>query len=196
MTDLKHVLSIDPGKSSGLALGSYSDTQPYTLVKCWQVSGGPEGLHDWLERHRFDDDVAGGLSFARSLGNWYAGIEMEVCYEKFTPLQNKGFAQTLDSTTPLVCEGVLMSLGIVPWYPGGNPQRPNEMYRYGGKDKKEKLKLARKFLKDHDMLPTGKTVGQKDAHDSISAILHGIAFLVKQKHGPTMKMILEWSNNG
>lgn len=182
MSELKHVLSIDPGKSSGVALGSYSDTQPYTLVKCWQFGGGAEGLHKWVVNNLRQ--------------HWDYPQPDHIVTEKYTPLQNKGFAQTLDSTTPLVCEGVLMSLGVVPWYPEGNFQRPNEMYRYGGKDKKEKLKLARKFLKDHDMLPTGKVVGQKDANDAVSAILHGIAFLVKQKHGPTMKMILDWSNGG
>ena len=193
MTDLNHVLSIDPGKSSGLALGSYSDTEPYTLIKCWQIEGGPEGLYNWF--NSYDGEVDEHVWFWVFKGVWTAGDGLEVVAEKFTPLQNKGFAQTLDSTTPLVCEGVLMSLGVMPWYPEGNWRRPNEMYRYGGKDKKEKLKLARKFLKDHDMLPTGKTVGQKDANDAVSAILHGIAFLVKQKHGPTMKMILDWSND-
>ena len=45
----RYILSFDPGKESGVALGYYSDTEPFRLLERWQVSGGLEGLLAWLD---------------------------------------------------------------------------------------------------------------------------------------------------
>ena len=41
-----YVLAFDPGKSSGVALLSYSETEPARLVKAWQFGNGVQGLID------------------------------------------------------------------------------------------------------------------------------------------------------
>ena len=165
------MLACDPGKSSGIALLAYNETEPAKLVKAWQFGNGVQGLLDWLEKYYPN---SGWL-----LPFWLS--EVVVVSEKFTPLQGKGFAQTLDSTLPLVCEGVLIAYGIMPVYDSKEKrwQRPNTMYMYGGSTLAEKKKRAREFLKKHGLYVTGKELGAPDNNDAVSAILHGIAYVVK-----------------
>jgi hypothetical protein len=53
----------------------------------------------------------------------------------------------------------------------------------------DKKKLSRAFLKDHGLYTTGSQVGMKDADDVISATLHGIAWLRRQRHMPTLRAL-------
>lgn len=41
------ILSIDPGNSSGIALGDYTDHTPYKLRQVWQVPGGVRAFVEW-----------------------------------------------------------------------------------------------------------------------------------------------------
>ena len=186
-----YVLAFDPGKSSGIALLSYSETEPARLVKAWQFGNGVQGLLDWLDAHRLWDYDCGYGSHEQiwilpmtahpSSSGYVRDSQLTVISEKFTPLQGKGFAQTLDSTLPLVCEGVLIAHGIMPVYDSKEKrwQRPNTMYMYGGSTLAEKKKRAREFLKKHGLYVTGKELGAPDNNDAVSAILHGIAYVVK-----------------
>lgn len=179
MTD-QYILSIDPGVSNGLALGVIGDSMPYKAVMRFQFSGGALGLHAWIKAN-YD-----------CLRRDYHVL---VCAEKFIPLQNKGFAQTLGSTMPLVCEGVLLADGVMPDYPSKEWVPPRNQYLYGGKDLAEKKKLAKDFLKANGMYLTGKDVSAPDAADAISATLHGISYAAKTlKHRPTWEMISEMVN--
>jgi len=45
------LLTFDPGKSTGIALGEYSDSDPYKLVKVWQTQNGLHGVLEWLGEH-------------------------------------------------------------------------------------------------------------------------------------------------
>lgn len=186
-----YVLAFDPGKSSGVALLSYSETEPAKLVKAWQFGNGVQGLLDWLDAHRpWDYDCGYGsheqiwilpMTAHPSSSGYVRDSQLTVISEKFTPLQGKGFAQTLDSTLPLVCEGVLIAYGIMPVYDSKEKrwQRPNTMYMYGGSTLAEKKKRAREFLKKRGLYVTGKELGAPDNNDAVSAILHGIAYVVK-----------------
>lgn len=173
-----YVLAFDPGKSSGIALLSYSETEPARLVKAWQFGNGVQGLLDWLENYYPN---SGWL-----LPFWLS--EVVVVSEKFTPLQGKGFAQTLDSTLPLVCEGVLIAYGIMPVYDSKEKrwQRPSLMYRHGGSTLAEKKKRSRAFLKKNGLYVLPKELGTPDNNDAISAILHGLNYITHTlNHRPT-----------
>lgn len=41
---MKTLISIDPGKSSGLVVGTYSDTEPFKVTHAFQIEGGVEGF--------------------------------------------------------------------------------------------------------------------------------------------------------
>lgn len=192
----KYVLAFDPGKSSGVALLAYNETEPVRLVKAWQFGNGVQGLLDFVE------DVFDPFAFGWVLptprfpqtGEYIRSSSITVISEKFTPLQGKGFAQTLDSTLPLVCEGVLIAYWIMPVYDSKEKrwQRPNTMYMYGGSTLAEKKKRAREFLKKHGLYVTGKELGAPDNNDAVSAILHGIAYVVKTlEHRPTWDAYFE-----
>lgn len=176
-----YVLAFDTGKSSGVALLSYSETEPARLVKAWQFDNGVQGLLDWLENHYPNSGWLLPYSPDSEAERLFWSSEVVVVSEKFTPLQGKGFAQTLDSTLPLVCEGVLIAYWIMPVYDSKEKrwQRPNTMYMYGGSTLAEKKKRAREFLKKHGLYVTGKELGTPDNNDAVSAILHGIAYVVK-----------------
>ena len=174
MTDNKYVLSFDLGRSSGVALGKYSETEPYSLVQAWQFGNGCEGLIDWLHHKHVKQPYTA------------------IC-EKYVPLSGKGFNQTLASVEALVAEGVLLAFGVMPFYPDPRWRRPVEMYFVGGKDKAEKRKRLKKFLKDTDNYVFGKELGQPDNEDSVSAIAHGIAYVMKiETHAPTFRMVADW----
>ena len=172
MTDSKYVLSFDPGKSSGIALGHYTETQPYHLLRAWQFSGGAMGLIDWI-KHKH---VSG---------------PMTIISEKFTPRPNGKFGLTLASVESLVGEGVLLAFDLMPPYTPSESrwQQPQMQYFVGGKDKTEKRKRLKKFLKDTDNYVFGKELGQPDNEDAVSAIAHGIAYVMKiETHAPTSRM--------
>lgn len=181
---MKYVLAIDPGKSSGIALLSYSDTQPAKLVAAWQFSGGIQGLLDWTEIN-WSSRLFGFFY----LGNSEIPIEdITVVAEKFVPIPGRGFTQGLDSTLPLVGEGVLIALGYMPVYSPEEKrwQRPQAMYKHGGKSLAEKKKLSRAFLKKHEMYVTGKQLEAPDSDDAMSAILHALSYITHTiKHQPT-----------
>lgn len=188
------MLAVDPGKSSGIALLAYNETEPVRLVKAWQFGNGVQGLLDWLENHYPNSGWLLPYSPDSEAERLFWSSEVVVVSEKFTPLQGKGFAQTLDSTLPLVCEGVLIAYWIMPVYDSKEKrwQRPNTMYMYGGSTLAEKKKRAREFLKKHGLYVTGKELGAPDNNDAVSAILHGIAYVVKTlEHRPTWDAYFE-----
>ena len=194
----KYVLACDPGKSSGVALLAYNETEPAKLVKAWQFGNGVQGLIDWLDVHRLWDYDCGYGSHEQfwilpmtahpSSSGYVWDSQLTVISEKFTPLQGKGFAQTLDSTLPLVCEGVLIAYGVMPVYDSKEKrwQRPSLMYRHGGSTLAEKKKRSRAFLKKNGLYVLPKELGTPDNNDAISAILHGLNYLTHTlNHRPT-----------
>ena len=205
---MTYLLSVDPGVSSGIVLGTYSETAPYRTVESWQVGGGLQGLLDWLDTNTTRFGPMGNLLPSLSVRSFnpdatftVAGVEYKeisstseivdvtIC-EKFTPLQNTGFSLTLKAVEPLRLEGGLVALGIMPDYLPEHYDvwpRPSAMYFKGGSTKAEKLKRSRAWLKEHGLLLTGKDVGQPDADDAISATLHAFAYLIRKRHLPTMK---------
>lgn len=77
---MKNIMSIDPGKSTGVAFGTYSDTQPYELVDVFQIPGGIVGFNEWLHNNHFtnlDEDytVVSEKFVLRSSNAFVADVE-------------------------------------------------------------------------------------------------------------------------
>lgn len=207
------LISIDPGMQTGISVGTYSDTEPYTLTHSFQIGGGVEGFikkvrvskgEDWTMRAYAYLHVGGRTDF--SLGSeepfecedkrypecpdddhlcyrdeWVSNTE--VIAEKFTSRGGgQGFALRTEHLEPLRIEGAMLALGLQPHWVS-----PPQQYFAGGKTKPEKKKAQHRWLKEHDLYVTGKMVDSPDADDVRSSIAHAIAYLVRQKHMPTIQ---------
>lgn len=183
---MTHLLVIDPGKSTGITLGTYSDTEPYQRVEYWQFGRGLYGLSDWISDHIQNNHLFWYDPDGEEM--WVSLDHVTIVTEKFVPLQNKGFGLTLDSVEPLRLEGVLVHEGLMPDYAPEEKQwqRADKQYFMGGTKKPEKRKRAKDFLRKHGLYLTGKNVGCKDAEDVVSSQLHAFAYLRGQRHLPTL----------
>lgn len=172
------LVSIDPGKSSGVAVIQFDSHSVY-LSSAYQTSGGVSGFRSLLDTVQSEWGEADPI--------WIS--------EKFSPRPGKGFSLGLDSTLPLVCEGVLIDRGILPEYMAGERhwRSPSMQYLVGGSTLSDKRKRQAKFLKDSGFYRTGKDFGTPDADDFRSATAHGLAYLARElKHKPTFQMISDW----
>ena len=203
------LISIDPGMSSGIAVGTYSDTEPFQLTHVFQIEGGLKGfvknvryiVHDYgdygslfVSREQFNlwdtlypvcdcvsDDCSCPLVVREELG--------EVICEKFTPRPNGKGGLTLASVEPLRIEGHLVGSGIMPDYPDKAWRQPSSQYFMcptRGVTLPEKKKAANKWLRENGFYFTGKDVGCKDADDARSATLHALSYL-RKFHRPTQE---------
>lgn len=112
---MPYILSLDPGKSSGIAFGYYGDRVPYESHRVWQVENGLEGFLDWYEREWF------GLSL----------LKPEIVSERFVLRSQKFVADT----TPLLIEGamrVLFGKDIHYQLRGEKAKIANDHLKHGG----------------------------------------------------------------
>ncbi len=179
-------LSIDPGMSNGLCEFTWGDDEPFKPVRLLQFSGGAPALAKVVK------GMGLGVSTGRGMTP-YAVLSSKrldaLVVEKFTPRSARAgaeFALTRDSAEPLRGEGVLIGLGLEEMIQWGEP---SQQYFMGGESLPEKKKRAREFLKLHGLYLTGSMVGQQDADDAISAELHAIAWLRRQRHMPTIEAL-------
>lgn len=191
----KYILSFDLGLSCGVALGRYSETGPYSLVTGWQFEGSVEALVEWVNERAIigDDNEIVAWDFD---DDWYFDdVEnLTTIAEKYTVRPNGGGGQSRASTMPLVCEGALIALGVMPGYVAGGDRwsEPANQYFVGGKSKSEKRTRLKNFLKATDNYRFGKELGSPDNEDFVSATAHGIHYVMSaQKHRPTFDMIKE-----
>lgn len=172
----EYLFSVDPGKSSGAAIIGYNDTDVW-LLEALQVTGGVNGFRGMVDY----------LQAYSVVGEWIS--------EKFIPRPGGGFGQSLDSTLPLVCEGVLIDRGLMPEYVSGEKRWrvANSQYIVGGDTKAKKKARLHAFLKDSGFYRTGKDLGTADADDFRSAAGHGIAYLARvKKHKPSFALVQGW----
>lgn len=168
----------DPGVSTGIVRGWFNDTHHFEMRNAEQIPGGQDGLIAWLD--------AGNQQ--RLLTGEYDEI---IGSEKFIPRPIEGGSHTLESTYPLVQEGLLVGRGIMPPYPRGHwqPATSQVLRRSPDNDPDKNRKLSDELLQRLGLWLTGTDVGQPDANDVISATKHVIWFLTRTlKHNPT----LEW----
>lgn len=172
------LVSLDPGKSSGGAVIGYDDSGIW-LVEAHQVGAGVTGFRGLLT----------------SLQDRWGGPDVIWISEKFSPRPGQGFSHGLDSTLPLVCEGVLIDRDLLPEYTPSEKKwrRPADQYLVGGKDLADKKKRQHRFLKENGFYKTGKDFGTPDADDFRSAASHGLAYLARElHHKPTFELLSSW----
>lgn len=188
---MTYILAIDPGLSSGIVLGKFSDTEAFERVAFWQVEGGLAGFLEWADRYWGYDHEDGYYYLVEP---YVAEGQLIVCAEKFTPLTNKGFSLTLDSVEPLRIEGALVALGLMPAeFPDAEHrwQRPAMQYWTSGDSVAEKRRKQKAYIKKvrPDWYVTGKSVGCKDAEDVWSAMFHAISHMRHLRHRPTLEAL-------
>lgn len=188
----EYLLSVDPGRSTGITLWEVPDDTHATMLGAWQFGGGLGGFMKWYQNHIDVDygEVVGWLFHDAEIYGTISLYEVRAVVEKFTPLQNKGFGLTLDSVEPLRIEGALVAMGIVPDYEPSSPhwQRPNEMFWVPGKNAAEKRKRQVAWVKERfpELHLTGKSVNAPDADDARSAQWHALAYL-RRNHLPSAR---------
>lgn len=164
---MPYITWFDPGMSTGIVRGWFSETEHYEPDCIWQIGDGTRGLRAWLDTHPLP-------------------LGLIVGAEKFVPRTKPGMTHTLESTYPLVQEGVLIDREIMPEYPGGNWQMADAQLLLGGKDAEERKRRSDDLLKARGLWLTDTDVGQKDANDAISATKHILHFLTRTlRHEPT-----------
>lgn len=173
------VISLDPGKSSGACVIDVTPTG-IRLVSGFQVGPGVGSFRELVTVLQEEYDTV-------STTIWIS--------EKFSPRPGEGFGHGLDSTLPLVCEGVLIDRDLLPEYRTGEKRWrvPILQYFAGGASKAEKKRRQHAFLKATGFYRTGKDFATADADDFRSSAAHGINYIARElKHRPTFDMIAAW----
>lgn len=193
---MKTLISIDPGLSSGVIAGTYSDEEPFRVTHAFQIEGGVEGFLESVWHFEGASEIYYGnhkfLQFPEgdpiqlTPESWTGRAQFIV--EKFTArsVSAGGFSYRTRDLEPLRVEGAILALGIEPQW-----MNPAQQYILGGKSLQEKLKNRNAWLKEHAELGyylTGKSVGQGDANDARSALSHCISWLRRNKHQPTLEL--------
>lgn len=194
---MKTLISIDPGMSSAVVVGTYSDTEPYKLTHYFQITGGVEGFldhvsYEWDGYHNslFVCDPlaqiplpAGSAYLDKHEGHVNARDDITILVEKFTARggANQGFAYRTKDLEPLRIEGAILAMGLKPTWVS-----PAQQYFSGGEGKAKKKQAQHKWLKESGLYVAPKDVGSADADDVRSAIAHSISYLRRTKHMPTI----------
>lgn len=179
---VKTLISIDPGLSTGIAVGTYSNTEPFKLTHFFQIEGGVEGfLRDLRVRDYLSTEYP--RVYVRDVCISDDKVVKAIA-EKFNARggANSGFSYRTRDLEPLRIEGSMLALGLNPHWVS-----PPQQYFAGGEGKAKKKQAQHKWLKEKGLYVTGKMVGCDNADDVRSAIAHAIAFLVRQKHRPTIE---------
>lgn len=190
----EYVLSIDPGKSTGIALLGYNEERVW-LDGAWQFGGGVASLVWFTSSSPLPLRLLSSGVYSMGGSFKWTSPNLTVITEKFTARNTRGFSYTTDSLEPLRCEGALIALGLMPDYTVGEKRwrDPALQYLVGGASKTDKKKRQHQFLKDSGFYRTGKDVGTPDADDFRSAASHGLAYLAREmKHKPTFELLTEW----
>ena len=212
---MKTLISIDPGMSSGIAIGTYSDTEPYKLTHCFQVKGGVEGFLKSVA-------VRSGTTYIYE--EYYEALNVQgssfdlLTQEIISECSHEDFPECPDDEH--LCLGdseyVAHADVIVEKFTarGGANQgfayrtkdleplriegailamglkptwvSPAQQYFSGGEGKAKKKQAQHKWLKEHGLYVAPKDVGSTDADDVRSAIAHSISFLRRSRHMPTI----------
>ena len=161
---MTYLLSIDPGQSTGIALGYYDAITPYRLERRWNVLGGVEGFIDWW-----------GEDQGREIAH-------EMVVEQFHLDPTNQFSADL---TPVAIEGALavlnMGSGVEITWQGREMKSALIGYPPEARTKTERQRVRFDFLDRFGLFAKG-------AHndDSQDAITHALVFLKRRKHMPTM----------
>lgn len=162
---MTRVLSADPGKNSGLALGYFDAITPYRLISRWQVHEGLTGFLDWAayQAPQFD----------------------EIVCEKFILDPKNQFTADL---TPVEIEGALRTLQSIDqrfdvpimWQPRTDKAALTG-YPDSAKTKAQRQRVRFDFLDRFGLFARGT-----ENDDSNDAICHALISLKRRLHEPTL----------
>lgn len=209
---METLISIDPGMSSAIVVGTYSDTQPYELTHAFQIEDGLEGFlkavsvshgEDWGVRAygAMNVHLGGFKSFdLYRVQGGYVHETGEVCedeecdcveaeYDRATVICEKFKPRGAGNNFAYKTNDLepLRIEGAIRAM-GIDPVwvQPAQQYFAGGESKSSTTN-AHRWLKENGLHITGKDVGCKDANDARSALLHSISYLRRMKHKPTIE---------
>lgn len=158
---MTRLLSIDPGKNTGIALGEFGATG-YRLLERWQVHGGLHGFKRWWRTERPGFDV--------------------LVVERFILDPNNRFTADL---TPVHIEGLIVGAiddGMpVTWQPRTDKAALTR-YPADATTKAKRQRARFDFLKEHGLFAPGT-----DNDDSNDAITHALVYLKRIGHVPTLE---------
>lgn len=174
-----YVLSIDPGLSTGIVLGHYTETEPYVQDAFWQVEEGLPGFLRWHEEH-FDQDRWDCWVFPEL--DMLGGVSVTVVCEQFVPLASAR-AFRVEELEPIRIEGAIEALDIAAVW-----QRAGAQVLAGGDTPAQRKKASDDLLRRAGLWTTGKMVSMPDSNDVNSAQKHAMHYMAFDlKHEPTMK---------
>lgn len=188
---MKTLISIDPGMSTGLCVGTYSDTEPFELTHAFQIEGGVEGFLKAVRLIQGDFGQYGTLKVRQAFFDLWDEDESgevehdgTVIAEKFTARggANSGFSYRTKDLEPLRVEGAMLAMGLEPIWVS-----PAQQYFAGGEGKAKKKQAQHRWLKEKGLYVTGKMVGCANADDARSALAHAVGYLMRKKHRPTIE---------
>jgi hypothetical protein len=157
------LLSADPGKNTGIALGYYDATTPYQLHQRWQVHRGLDGFIHWW-RNDLPDEVD------------------EIVVEKF--VSKRGEMAPDLSGVPI--EGVIAlgayDLGIPVIWQTAAQKGSLVGYPESARTKAQRQRVRFNFLDRHGLFKAGT-----ENDDSNDAITHALISLKVRRHAPTLR---------
>lgn len=166
---IDYYMAIDPGRATGVAIGRVNPQQPLEIIFTAIIPGGTEALIDWLERTNNGKYIT-ELDCMKNFPEEYDNIDfhLDAICETFR-LRGGVISPDLEA---LRIEGVLMDRfgNTVHW------QNPSD-----------KSLVGDDFLRENDLWLTGKDVDHQDGRDANDALLHLFAYMMKQRHLPTLE---------
>lgn len=165
------LLAIDPGMSSGIFLGSYTEDTPLVRMDWRQVEGGLDAFLPVIQ--------GGDPSLLQC-------ADVIVC-EKFSP-RPTARQWKLDELEPIRIEGAMRGLagGRVHW------QKPEAMVLRQGRTQTERKRHSDDVLRELGLwlLPMdARAYGMEDANDANAAAKHALSYLRSIRHPPTLASI-------
>ncbi len=154
------ILSIDPGKSTGIALGRCSDSEEYELIGHWTILGGIHGFSQWVDHYGF----------------LLKGADTVVC-EDFQLTSSP----VVPDTTPLLIKGAIeyITRARTSAVVYQLPSQKSLLVRPGGKSTQSE---RFKWLKQQGFNFPG--TANDDLND---AITHALVYLKRTGHRPTIE---------
>lgn len=160
------LLSIDPGKSSGIVLGYYDAITPYRLLERWNVLGGLQGFLYW-----WDEQISSGeMVFDELVVESFCLDPDNKFSADLTPVHIEGALMTLmrESDIPIIWQPRTDKAALKPYPPDCKTVTQRQRFRFD-------------FLDRWGMFRAGAA-----SDDSNDAVCHALIHLKKIKHAPSL----------
>lgn len=164
------LLSVDPGKSTGIAIGYYDAITPYRLLHRWNILGGLAGFEAWW----YEAHAPGGILEAQNYDLVVEHFRLS-SKNKFvadlTPKEIEGAIHILNNAMyarPITWQPRTDKASLIGYPPECKTQTQRQRFRFN-------------FLKRFGMFAPGT---RND--DSNDAITHALIYLKRAKHAPSL----------